>query len=94
VYEITTIRTVVLAEGHEHIEFVGYLSPHIENEPITITPERIAGKMAMGETFGIRVGEDLVEVIPADCPVCGAHGQLKTKKDTSSKRLLLELHHI
>lgn len=90
-YELMTIRTTVQPDGHEHVDFVGYHSPHIENEPITITPDRIATRIALGEAFGIRVGDDLVEVSPAPCSVCGATGQLKTKKDTKSKRLLFAL---
>lgn len=89
-YELTTIRTITLPDGHEHLDVVGYLSSHID-EPITIAPDRIAPRIALGESFGVRVGDDLVEVVPAPCPVCGAPDQLKTKKDTKSSQLLLQL---
>lgn len=90
-YELTTIRTITLPDGHDHIEVVGYLSPHIENEPITITPDRIAARIALGEAFGVRVGDELVEVMPATCPVCGASGHLKSKKDSKTQQQLLSL---
>lgn len=93
-YELTTIRTIIQADGHEHIELVGYLSPHIENEAITIAPERIAARIALGESFGVKIGDELVEVAGANCPVCGAPGQLKTKKDTKTQQHLLALPRI
>lgn len=89
-YELTTIRTITLPDGHEHLDVVGYRSAHID-EPITIAPARIAPRIVLGESFGIRVGDELVEVVPAPCPVCGAPDQLKSKKDTKSSQLLLQL---
>ena len=90
-YELSRIRTKVIGPDHEHIELVGYRSPHIDQEPIMITPERLATRIALGEAFGVRVGDDLAEVKPATCPICGESGHLKSAKDTKDFQHLLAL---
>jgi hypothetical protein len=93
VYELTTIRTTTQPDGHEHIDLIGYMSAHID-EPITIPPERLPLRIAMGESFGVRVDGELVEVVSSPCPVCGAPDQLASKKDTRLLQHLLSLPHV
>lgn len=90
-YEIRTVRTEILGPGHEHIQLVGYVSGHIEQEPIKISPERVAGRIAMGDSFGITIGDETAEVKAAPCPVCGETAHLKTSKDTREVQHLLAL---
>lgn len=90
-YEITTVRTTVLAPGHEHIDLVGFVSPHLEQEALMITPSRVASRMALGDTFAIKIGDEMIEVKPAPCPVCAEAGHLKTGKDTKELQHLLAL---
>lgn len=89
-YEITTIRSEPADQTHDHVVLVGYLSPHIE-EPIMIDADRIAMRIALGDTFGVRMGDELVPVIPGPCPVCGAPDQLRSAKDSKQIQSLLTL---
>lgn len=91
-YEIAAIRTVPSDdETHQHIELVGYMSPHIEGEPIFISIPRLLTKIAFGEKFAVRVGDDLAEISAGKCPTCGFEPYLKTSKDAAGTTLLLAL---
>lgn len=93
-YEITTIRSVPSADGsHDHIELVGYQPQHID-EPLTVTAARIPLKIAMGESFGVRVGGELVEVTAGTCSRCGFEPHLVTSKDQKDLQQLLALPRI
>lgn len=90
-YEITTIRSIPADTSHDHVELVGYLSPHIEGEPIMIDLERVAPRIALGDVFQVRVGEELLDLKVAPCPICDAPGQLSTAKDSKALQYLLAL---
>jgi hypothetical protein len=80
VYEIAAIRTEASADqSHEHVTLVGYNSPHIEGEQILIPIARIPQRQALGEEFGLRVGDEMVPLTTGTCDVCG-QPILKTAK--------------
>lgn len=81
-YEIIAIRTEPSEDlSHEHIELVGYHSPHIDTgEAITIPPARVIQRIAFGEQFGVRSGDGVVEVKAGTCSVCG-HGPYLEPQD-------------
>lgn len=71
-YEIAAIRTERAADQtHEHITLVGYNSPHIEGEQILIPIARVPQRQALGEDFGLRVGDETVSITIGACDVCG-----------------------
>jgi hypothetical protein len=93
-YEITAVRLKPADDGeHMHVDLVGYDSPHIPGEQILIPVERVIQRMALGEKFGVRTGngDEVAEVQPAKCPLCGHEPYLKTTADTPDRQLLLEL---
>ena len=78
-YELIAVRTDPSDDlTHEHIGVVGYHSAHIDTgEAITIPPARVIQRAALGETFGVKVGDALVEVKAGKCSVCGHEPSLE-----------------
>jgi hypothetical protein len=89
-FEITTIRASAFDDAHDHVELVGYISAHID-EPIMIDADRIATRISLGESFGVKVGDEMAEVKPGPCPVCNEPGQIRSSKDTKQIQHLLSL---
>lgn len=91
-YEIVAIRTHASDDrSHEHIALVGYRSPHMPDEAIMIAIPRVVSRIALGEAFGVTVGDDKAEVSAGTCASCGHEPYLKTAKDTADRALLLTL---
>ena len=91
-YKITAVRTELSDDAsHEHVDLVGYESPHTPGEPILVPISRIATQIAFGETYYADVDGERAEVAVAKCPVCGHEPGVKTSKDSSDRRALLEL---
>lgn len=91
--EIVCVRTVLADDGaHEHVDLVGYMSPHIPGEPILIPPRRIQQKMAAElERFWIERDGEKIDVKAGKCQVCGHEPYLVTEKDPADGTLLLGL---
>ena len=88
-YEITAVRlTPSDDESHLHIELIGYLSPHVENEDIMISIPRAIQKMAFTEKFHVTVDGEPSEVKQGKCATCGFEPYLVTAADHG------ELNHI
>ncbi len=91
-YEVSAVRLISAEDlTHQHIDVVGYDSPHLENEVIFIPIPRVIQRGMLGEKFGVKVGEELAEVQPGKCHVCGLEPYLKTTKDTAETHYLIEL---
>jgi hypothetical protein len=92
VYEIAAVRTVPSDDAsHQHVDLVGYVSPHMPDEPIFISIPRLLGKMALDEKFAVRVGDQMAEVSAAKCPICGFEPALKTSADPEGAARLMAL---
>lgn len=71
-YEIAAVRTERSDDQtHEHVVLVGYNSPHIEGEQILIPIARVPQRQALGEDFGLRVGDEMVPLTVGTCDICG-----------------------
>lgn len=80
-YEIAAVRTQRSDDQtHEHVALVGYNSPHIEGEQIWIPVARILQRQALGDTFAIRIDDEMVDVAGASCEICGFGPILKPTK--------------
>lgn len=86
-YEIVAVRRVPSDdESHMHIGLVGYMSSHLPEEPIMISPARVIQRIAFGDTFSVLVDGEPAEVQAGACAECGLEPYLKTAKDSSSRR--------
>lgn len=91
-YEITAVRPAWSDDGsHQHVDLVGYESPHTPGEPIMVPISSIATKIAFGESYYVTVDGERAEVKVAKCSVCGHEPELTTSKDTADRKALLEL---
>lgn len=71
-YEIVAVRTEPSGDyRHRHIALVGYDSPHMPSEPIMIPPARVIERIAFGERFSVRAGDQQVDVTAGTCSLCG-----------------------
>jgi len=91
-YKITAVRTELSDDAsHEHVDLVGYESPHTPGEPILVPISSIATKIAFGESYYVEVDGERADVQVAKCDLCGFDPHLKTSKDSGDRRALLEL---
>lgn len=91
-YPITRVRKVTAEDGaHEHVDLVGYLSPHTPFEPVMVPIPRILDNIALGEAYMIERDGEQIPVTEGKCPVCGFEPYLKTEKDPAGGSLLNEL---
>ncbi|MFA5889982.1 MAG: hypothetical protein WDA27_03350 [Actinomycetota bacterium] len=90
--EIAAVRLVAADDQtHHHIDLVGYLSPHLPDEPIMIDIPRVAQRIALGEKFVAVVDGEQAEVSVGKCARCGHEPYLRTTADTGENERLLDL---
>lgn len=91
-YEIIAVRTEMSDDlSHEHVELVGYASPHIVGEAIMIPVPRLIQRLAFGDKFFMSVNGEQAEITAAKCPTCGHEPGLKTSADKAGTQHLLAL---
>lgn len=90
--EIVAFRAVQADVTHDHVELVGYQSPHIEKEPIMLSIERTLQRISLGEQFFMK-GKDGQEItlVAGTCPECGHEPYLRTVADEGDEQLLMTL---
>ena len=89
--QIVARRTVQFGTDHDHVDLVGYRSNHIAAEPIMLSVERTLQRIALGERFFIKEGDQEIDLIEGSCPVCGYAPYLRTKGDPGDEQKLMEL---
>ena len=91
-FEVTTVRTEPSDDlSHEHVALVGYASPHLPNDTIFISIERVLERQAFGERFAEIVDGAPADLEPGTCPICGFEPHIKTAADTATEQKLLQL---
>jgi hypothetical protein len=90
-YEIKAVRLMPTDDdSHMHIELIGYLSTHLEEE-ILIPIERALQKMAFDERFHVMVDRQPAEVKAGKCATCGFEPYLVTSADSGEINQIEEL---
>lgn len=90
--EIAAVRLVAAEDQtHYHVELIGYVSPHLPDEPIMIDVSRLLQRMALGEKFFVAANGEQAEVSESKCARCGFAPYLKTAADTAEDEKLQAL---
>lgn len=90
--EVVAFRTAQADAEHDHVELIGYRSPHIEKEPIMLSVERTLQRISLGDRLFMRGkdGEE-IDLAAGQCPVCGLEPYLRTAADQGDEQKLMTL---
>lgn len=89
--KVVSARIEQADASHDHVELVGYHSPHLAAEPIMLSTERVLQLTALGERFFVVEGETEHDIVSGKCPDCGHEPYLRTKGDSGDEQKLLAL---
>jgi hypothetical protein len=91
-YEITAVRLEPSRDrSHMHLELIGYTSPHMPGEEITIDISRALQKMDFDEKFHIVLDGERAEIVEGTCPSCDLKPYLRTSADAGDEQKLFAL---
>ncbi|HEX9695028.1 MAG TPA: hypothetical protein VGB64_01790 [Actinomycetota bacterium] len=89
--KVVSSRVEQADADHDHVELVGYHSPHLAAEPIMLSPDRVLQLISLGERFFVQDGDAEHDLVDGTCPVCGRAPYLRTKGDQGDEQKLAAL---
>lgn len=90
-WQVVSVRRAQADADHDHIELIGYFSPHIEYEPIMLAVNRTLERIEHGERFYLKDGDAETDLVAGKCTVCGHEPYLRTAADAPDEEKLQAL---